>query len=54
MRRDEPLHDGEHARDEPLLGKVAIRKGGVVRGVDEARVRPRLDDLGEDREPADA
>ena len=51
---DQPIHDRVDALDERRLAPRAIGKAGIVRDIDQLRVRPRAQDLGEDGEPPEA
>ena len=54
MRLDEAFHQADDAGDKLGFRKLAIGKQRIVRRIDEARVGPRLRDLAEHRQAADA
>jgi hypothetical protein len=50
MKADQTLHHGQNPLRQNRLAQTPVRKSRIVRRIDIARVRPNLQDLGEDRE----
>ena len=54
MGGDQFADHRHHPGDDLFLAMVAVGKEGVIRDINIMRVRPRLDDLTQYREPAKA